>query len=103
MKLELSLVETFGCHLADGARAAEFRLGRIDPYVDICPEIVLDFTGVRNINSSFANALVAGLIEQHGPRVLNLLVFKGCNPVARVLIEAAVNLGLRKTHGRVAA
>ena len=103
MKLELSLFEVFGQNLADGTRAAEFRLGRIDPYVDICPEIILDFTGVRNINSSFANALIAGLIEQHGPRVLKTLVFKGCNPVARVLIEAAVNLGLRKTKGRVVA
>lgn len=103
MKLELSLFEVFGQNLADGARAAEFRLGRIDPYVDICPEIVLDFTGVRNINSSFANALIVGLIEQHGSRVMKLLVFKGCNPVARVLIEAAVNLGLRKSQGRVVA
>ncbi len=101
MKLELHLAQEFGPRLADGARAAEFRMGRLDPYADICKEIVLDFTGVRSANSSFVNALVSGFIEQHGPKALDLLVFQGCNPVIRVLVEAAISLGLEK-HDRVA-
>ncbi len=103
MKLELSLAEEFGPHLADGARAVEFRQRRIEPYVGLSREIVLDFSGVRNANSSFVNALVAGLVEQHGEGVLDHLVFKGCNPVIRVLAEAAIDLGLRKIEGRVDA
>ena len=103
MKLELSLAEEFGAHLADGARAAEFRQRRIEPYVDLTREIVLDFTGVRNSNSSFMNALVAGMVEQHGAGVLDHLVFKGCNPPVRVLVEAAIDLGLRKIEGRIDA
>jgi hypothetical protein len=103
MKLELSLAETFGASLADGAKAVEFRMGRIDPYVDICTEIILDFTGIRNANSSFMNALIAGLIEQHGHRVLKLLVIKGHNPAIRVLVETAVALGLHKTGDCVTA
>jgi len=103
MKLELSLAEEFGAHLADGTRAAEFRLRRIEPYVDLTREIVLDFTGVRNSNSSFMNALVAGMVEQHGEGVLDHLVFKGCNPPVRVLVEAAIDLGLRKIEGRIDA
>ncbi|HBA86102.1 MAG TPA: hypothetical protein DCZ95_18615 [Verrucomicrobia bacterium] len=103
MKLNISMCEYFGLHLADGTKAAEFRTGRIDPYVDICQEIVLDFSGVRNANSSFMNALLTGLIEQHGQRLLNVLVFKGCNPAIRVLIEAAVELGIRKTQESVGA
>jgi hypothetical protein len=98
MKFELSLCEFFGDQLADGAKAAEFGLGRIDPYVDICKEIVVDFTGVRNANSSFVNGLVTGLLEKHGEGVLKVLVFKGCNPAIRVLVESAVALGLRKAH-----
>ena len=78
-------------------------MGRIEPYVDLCEEIVLDFTGVRTANSSFVNALVSGLVEQHGERVLKLVVFKGCNPVLRVLVEAAIDLGLQKIDGRVDA
>ena len=92
-KVELQLTEYFGHHLADGAKAEEFRMVRIDPYVESCDEIVLDFTGIRNINSSFANALVAGLIQEHGPAVLNKVVFQGCNPVVRVLINSAASLG----------
>jgi hypothetical protein len=103
VNLELSICEHFGSHLADGAKAAEFRMGRIEPYVDICPQIVLDFTGVRNANSSFINALVAGLIEQHGVSILKKIVFKGCNPSIQVLIHAAVELGVQKTAGRVIA
>ena len=98
MKYELSLREVFGRQLADGDKAAEFGLGRIDPYVDICSEIVIDFTGVRNANSSFVNALVSGLVEKHGEDVLKVLVFKGCNPAIRVLVESAVSLGLRKAE-----
>lgn len=101
MKLELDLAEEFGSRLADGAMAAEFRLGRMDPYADICQEIVLDFSRVRSANSSFVNALVAGFVEQHGPAVLDHLVFKGCNPVVRVLVESAAALGLEK-HQRLA-
>jgi len=103
VSLELSICEHFGCHLADGAKAAEFRMVRIEPYVDICPQIVLDFTGVRNANSSFINALVAGLIEQHSLKVLKKMVFKGCNPSIRVLIQAAVELGVQKIAGRINA
>lgn len=96
MKLELNLADEFGTGLADGALAAEFRQGRMDPYAGICTEIVLNFTGVRNANSSFVNALVSGFIEQHGPRVLDRLVFQGCNPAVRVLVESAISLGLEK-------
>ncbi|MCC7518529.1 MAG: STAS-like domain-containing protein [Verrucomicrobiae bacterium] len=103
MKLEISILQEFGQHLADGSRAAEFRMGRIDPYMSICPEVVLDFTGVRAANSSFINALVCGLVEHHGKRALNILVFKGCNPVVRVLVEAAVALGLQKANRLVKA
>lgn len=103
MKLELSLAEEFGPHLADGAMAASFRLRRIEPYVGLANEMVVDFTGVRNANSSFVNALVAGLVEQHGEPVLDRLVFKGCNPAIRVLVESALVLGLRKAKARIDA
>jgi hypothetical protein len=101
MKLELNLAEAFGPRVSDGERAAEFRMGRMDPYASLCTEIELDFTGIRIANSSFVNALVSGFIEQHGPQVLDRLVFKGCNPVVRVLVESAISLGVEK-HGMVA-
>ena len=74
MKHELSLADGFGAHLADGARAEAYRMARVEPYVGMCDELVLDFSGVRHANSSFINALVAGIVEQHGRDVLNLRV-----------------------------
>ncbi|WP_158305449.1 STAS-like domain-containing protein [Opitutus terrae] len=101
--MELRLAQEFGAHLADGEAAARFRLTRIEPYVAISPRITLDFTGVRSANSSFMNALVAGLVEQHGEAALARFVFKGCNPMVRVLVEAAIDLGLQKIEGRIDA
>ena len=101
--MELSISEHFGICLADGAKAAELRMRRIEPYVGIYPQIILDFTGVRNANSSFVNSLIAGLIEQHGVAILKQIIFKGCNPSIKVLVHAAVELGLQKTAGRVNA
>lgn len=101
--MELQLAQEFGAHLADGEAAARFRLSRIEPYVAIYQQITLDFTGVRNSNSSFMNALVSGLVEQHGEAILDRFIFKGCNPVLRVLIEAAIDLGLQKIQDRIDA
>src|SRR5947208_1359726 len=103
MKMELHIGNDLGTHLADGFAAADYRRGRIDPYVDICSEIVLDFTGVRTANSSFVNGLLAGFVEQHGPEILRRVVFKGCNPVLQALVQAAIDLGLTKIDGRVGA
>jgi STAS-like domain of unknown function (DUF4325) len=103
MKTELHIGSDLGSHLADGFAAAEYRRGRIDPYVDICEEIILDFSGVRTANSSFINGLLVGLIEQHGPKVLERVVFKGCNPVIQALVQAGIDLGLSKIDGRVDA
>jgi hypothetical protein len=103
MRIEIDLSDEFGAHLANGVLAAEYRRTRIEPYVDLYQEIILDFTKVRNANSSFVNALIAGIVEQHGKKVLEKLTFKGCNPVVRVLVEGAINLGLQKSAGRIDA
>ena len=103
MKLHLNLAEDFGAQLADGSQAAEYRIGRIDPYVSLCEEIVLDFTGVRTANSSFINALITALLEHDGEAILKRLTFKGCNPVLQVLVEGAIDLGLQKMEGRIGA
>lgn len=103
MKHHLSLAEDFGPRLADGAEASKYRHSRIEPYVAICDQIELDFTGIRNANSSFVNALLAAIFEQHGESVLQKFVFKGCNPLVRVLVEGAIDLGLQKCEGRIRA
>jgi anti-anti-sigma regulatory factor len=90
--LHIQLANEFGDFLADGEKAAAFRFSRIDPFVHSHEQIVLDFQGVRNMNSSFANALIANLISQ-SPEVLGKLHFANCNARVRVLVEYALVLG----------
>jgi hypothetical protein len=103
MKMEFKLAHEIGTHLADGAQALAFRMVRLDPYLGMNAAIVLDFTGVRHGNSSFANALLTGLIEAQGEAVLERLTFRGCNPILRVLVEGAIALGLEKHDHRAKA
>ena len=96
MKLELNLGKDFGTFLAEGALAAAYRLKHIEPFYHAYAEIFLDFSGVRNVNSSFANALIVPMIEQHGEEALKKLRFHGCNAVVRVLVESALTLALER-------
>ena len=97
------LAEDCGTILADGSKALAYRHRQIDPYIGLCEKVTLDFSGVRSANSSFMNALISGLLEQHGEPVLEKLVFKACKPAIAVLVEAAIELGLSKSAGKVAA
>jgi hypothetical protein len=97
------LAEDCGTILADGSKALGYRHCQIDPYLDFCEKVVLDFSGVRSANSSFMNALISGLLEQHGDQVLEKLVFKSCKPAIAVLVEAAIELGISKSVARIAA
>lgn len=105
MTHEIHLREGFGSHLSDGTEAYAFRVAKIDPYLslDTCERLVIDFTGVRVANSSFVNALISGLLEQHGEVALRKLVFRGCLPAIQVLVQSAVELGLTKFGERVRA
>jgi hypothetical protein len=88
----------FGAFPAEGCHAASFRLREVEPCFDAQDEIVLDFTGVRIVNSSFANALIVPLLEQRGETALKKLLFRGCSPVIRVMIEGALSLGLQRAN-----
>ena len=59
-------------------------------------QIHLDFASVRHRSSSFCNALLANLISQYGPSVLRKVRFANCRPNVRVMIESALELGMRR-------
>ncbi len=100
---ELKIAEELGTHLADGAKAVAFRMVRIEPYLGMNADIVLDFTGVRHGNSSFVNGMLTGLVEEHGEALLKRVTFRGCNPILRVLVEGAIALGIEKHDNRAKA
>lgn len=96
MKHTVSIREEFGSFCADGEAALRFRQSRVDPYVDLADEIELDFSGVRNANSSFCNALIAGLIVRHSPEVIKKLRLAHCRENLKVLLSAAMQLGISR-------
>lgn len=96
-KLDLVHLGTF---LAEGALAAEFRLRELEPFFNTYETITLDFAGVRNMNNSFANALLVPLVETHGEVALHKLRFQRCNAIVRVMIEGALTLGVQKARER---
>jgi hypothetical protein len=97
---DVQFAREFGTHLGDGEKAARIRLTRLQSGAALGLPMTLDFTGVRSVNSSFMNALLAGLVEEHGMSAVDRLTFKGCNPAVRVLVEAAIDLGLQKAELR---
>ncbi len=102
MTHEIDLRNEFGPRLTDGSEAYRFRVSKIDAYLAICDQVVVDFTGIRSANSSFVNALISGLFEQHGAQTLDKLVFRGCLPTIQVLVQSAVDLGILKHSERAA-
>lgn len=102
MTLEIQFFPEFGSFCANGESAAAFRHARIDPFVSSHDRIVLNFQGVRNMNSSFANALIANLVSQNSEAVLQKLQFVNCHPTVKVSIESALTLGLERLRARQA-
>lgn len=96
MGTKFQMSERFGTFPAEGAIAAQFRITEVQSAYDLRGLVVFDFTGVRNINASFTNALLVPLIERHGEAALKKLKFHGCNPVVRLMIEGALSLGLER-------
>jgi hypothetical protein len=96
MKYSVSVREHFGEFCADGEAALRFRMERVDPYIELANEVELDFAGVRNANSSFCNALVPGLVVRHSPDVIRKLRFANCQPSLKIMLSAALELGVAR-------
>lgn len=103
MNHELFLSRDLGTYLAEGARAAEYRLRHIEPVFGVYDVIALNFEGVRGVNSSFANALIVPLFAQHGLEARGKLRFRHCTPVVRLMIESALTLGMQTAQGERSA
>lgn len=93
--LHIKLYSHFGGFCDDGDHASIILSTIIDPKIDLVNKIVLDFEGVRNINSSFANSLISNIIIQNGPGIIDKLQFKNCNEKIKSLIEVAVHFGIK--------
>lgn len=87
-----------GSFCGDGDKASLILNTQIDPIIDRDDEVVLDFEGVRNLNSSFTNALIANLVIRNSPDVLEKVYFKNCNKKVKTFVEMAVSIGVKRYH-----
>lgn len=93
------VVDQIGSFGGNSEAAIEFRQKHIEPLLQEDGEIEIDFSGVRNTNSSFCNALVSNLIERH-PEALERIRFSNCRPAIRLMIESAIELGLERLENK---
>jgi hypothetical protein len=88
--------ERFGSFLADGNLANEFRFTEVEPALSTGGEIVLDFSGVRNMTTSFSNGLVATLVSHLPTELARQVRFRGCDPLIKELLQASIAIGTRE-------
>lgn len=65
---------------------------KVEQAIDEDPEqLVLDFSGIRNATQSCLDEMIGILLLERGAGVLNRLVFKGCTPALREMIQFVVS------------
>lgn len=79
MQAAFSILEhTQAQFLGSRFRARELR-EQVEELLARADELVLDFTGMKSATQSFIDELVGVLVLQHGPDIVQKLVFKGCS------------------------
>lgn len=91
----------FGKLCANGDNALFFLKNEVLPIANKGEDLIFDFENVRNMNSSFSNALFANLIMQKGMSVLDNVKFKNCGVNIQLSIKAALELGCSKINNKV--
>lgn len=93
--------ERFGSFLADGNLANEFRFTEVEPLVTAGHDVILDFTGVRNMTTSFSNGLVATLVAHFPDAFSSQVRFRGCDPLIKEILQASLAIGRREAAALV--
>lgn len=96
MTTTIHIKEHFGGLCANGDKALSFLDKEIMPLVESGEDIIFDFADVRNMNSSFSNALFSNLIMRNGESILRKIKFKNCKENIKSIINAALSYGLSK-------
>lgn len=96
MTTTIRIKDHFGSLCANGDKALSFLDKEIMQIVESGENIIFDFTDVRNMNSSFSNALFSNLIIRSGESTLSRIKFKNCKENIKSIINAALSYGLSK-------
>lgn len=91
----MRIKDEIGEFCAEGRIGIEFMNNRVIPLLDIQESIIMDFDGVRGMNSSFANALFANLAKRYGKKIVSRLIFKNIRNNVKNEIIGSLSLGLK--------
>jgi len=91
----MRIKDEIGEFCAEGRIGLEFMNKRVIPLLDAQENIIMDFDGVRSMNSSFANALFANLAKIYGEKIVNRLVFKNIRDNVKSEIIGGLSFGLK--------
>lgn len=94
----VNMALTFGEFCAVGNQAASYLISDVYPVMDKGAVVVFDFEGVRNMNSSFSNAMFANIVRRYGVGAAAQLEIK--NIRANVKTEVRSSFSLAKLESR---
>lgn len=89
----INMQSYFGSFCADGGRALSFLNRTVSPMIDLDVQVILDFDGVRNMNTSFSNALFGNLGRRYGKDFFNYVSCINLRDNVRREIITGVKMG----------
>lgn len=98
----LKMSAVFGDFCADGGSAVEFINSSICPVLSSGATLTLDFSEVRNMNSSFSNAMFGNLARFFGESLLTQLNIVNANDSLKREISYALKQGFNSRPPKAA-
>ena len=94
----IRLNEKFGPFLSNGSNARVLCENEIMPTIENGTGIIIDMEGITNMTDSFANVLVANMVEYYGNDFTRFIQFSNCNDTIKTLIKLSYILGKNSKH-----
>jgi hypothetical protein len=101
--ITLDMNKLFGSFCAEGKKAVSLLSSTIYPSIEDGYVVVFDFRNVRNMNSSFGNALFANLVRKYGSKVLEQMKIINTRENVKKEISSNINFGLKHIEQDCAA
>lgn len=84
--MNIDIEQMAGAFAENKDKAAEIRERMIEA-LERKEEVVLDFTGIEGATQSFIHALLAKIMREKTPLILDRIQFKGCNEHVKSIIS----------------
>lgn len=92
----IKLSDYFNEFCSDGEKSNKFLIETIIPAINDNDKVCFDFEGIRNMNSSFSNALFTNLIRKLGKDVMDKITFSNYKLNIKILISTSLSMGLKE-------